>query len=142
MPDFFGVYDRLTAVEYLEFYAACHGVVRSRRRRVALELLELVDLSERRETQVDTLSRGMKQLVGLARALAVEPELLCMDEPFSALDVLTARTMRDLVLDLWASTEVTIKSILLVTHSPEIAQQAGRLIRLRDGRIIEDRLQV
>ena len=63
----------------------------------------------------------MKQLVGLARALAVEPELLCMDEPFSALDVLTARTMRDLVLDLWASPEVTTKSILLVTHSIEEA---------------------
>ena len=63
----------------------------------------------------------MKQLVGLARALAVEPELLCMDEPFSALDVLTARTMRDLVLDLWASPEVMTKSILLVTHSIEEA---------------------
>jgi NitT/TauT family transport system ATP-binding protein len=63
----------------------------------------------------------MKQLVGLARALAVEPELLCMDEPFSALDVLTARTMRDLVLDLWAKPEITTKTILLVTHSIEEA---------------------
>ena len=70
----------------------------------------------------------MKQLVGLARALAVEPELLCMDEPFSALDVLTARTMRDLVLDLWASPEVTTKSILLVTHSIE---EAVDLVRPR-----------
>jgi len=76
MPDFFGVYDRLTAVEYLEFYAACHGVVRSRRRRVALELLELVDLGERRDTQVDTLSRGLKQRLCLARALVHDPRVL------------------------------------------------------------------
>jgi NitT/TauT family transport system ATP-binding protein len=82
----------------------------------------------------------MKQLVGLARALAVEPELLCMDEPFSALDVLTARTIRDLVLDLWASSEVTTKTILLVTHSIEEAvAMSDRVVVLRanPGRIAE-----
>jgi NitT/TauT family transport system ATP-binding protein len=82
----------------------------------------------------------MKQLVGLARALAVEPELLCMDEPFSALDVLTARTMRDLVLDLWASPEVTTKSILLVTHSIEEAVTlSDRVVVLKanPGRIVD-----
>ena len=84
----------------------------------------------------------MKQLVGLARALAVEPELLCMDEPFSALDVLTARTMRDLVLDLWASPEVTTKSILLVTHSIEEAVTlSDRVVVLKanPGRIADIR---
>jgi len=87
----------------------------------AAKYLGLVGLSGYERAYPRELSRGMKQLVGLARALAVEPELLCMDEPFSALDVLTARTMRDLVLDLWASPEVTTKTILLVTHSIEEA---------------------
>jgi NitT/TauT family transport system ATP-binding protein len=82
----------------------------------------------------------MKQLVGLGRALAVEPELLCMDEPFSALDVLTARTMRDLVLDLWASPEVMTKSILLVTHSIEEAvAMSDRVVVLKanPGRVAD-----
>ena len=83
--------------------------------------LDRMGLSGYERTYPKELSRGMKQLVGLARALAVEPELLCMDEPFSALDVLTARTMRDLVLDLWTSPEVMTKTILLVTHSIEEA---------------------
>ena len=87
----------------------------------AEKYIHLVGLSGYERAYPKELSRGMKQLVGLARALAVEPELLCMDEPFSALDVLTARTMRDLVLDLWASPEVLTKSILLVTHSIEEA---------------------
>jgi NitT/TauT family transport system ATP-binding protein len=82
----------------------------------------------------------MKQLVGLARGLTVEPEILCMDEPFSALDVLTARTVRDLVLDLWASSEVSTKTILLVTHSIEEAvAMSDRVVVLRanPGRIAD-----
>ncbi len=102
--------------------------------------LELVGLSGYERAYPRELSRGMKQLVGLARALALEPELLCMDEPFSALDVLTARTMRDLVLDLWRSPSVPTKSILLVTHSIEEAVAlSDRVVVLKanPGRIAE-----
>jgi NitT/TauT family transport system ATP-binding protein len=101
--------------------------------------LELVGLSGYERAYPRELSRGMKQLVGLARALALEPALLCMDEPFSALDVLTARTMRDLVLDLWQSPSVPTKSILLVTHSIEeaVALSDRVVLKANPGRIAD-----
>ncbi|MEA2633722.1 MAG: type transport system ATP-binding protein, partial [Chloroflexota bacterium] len=67
MPDFFGVYDQLTVAEYLDFYASCYRQPKPRRKAVVDNLLELVDLAERRDQAVDTLSRGLKQRVCLAR---------------------------------------------------------------------------
>jgi NitT/TauT family transport system ATP-binding protein len=117
----FALFPWLTVVDNVALGLEAQGVGVHERLKKAEKYIHLAGLSGYERAYPKELSRGMKQLVGLARALAVEPELLCMDEPFSALDVLTARTMRDLVLDLWASKEVLTKSILLVTHSIEEA---------------------
>jgi NitT/TauT family transport system ATP-binding protein len=117
----FALFPWLPVVENVALGLEARGLGVRERVRKAEKYIELVGLSGYERAYPKELSRGMKQLVGLARALALEPELLCMDEPFSALDVLTARTIRDLVLDLWASPSVPTKSILLVTHSIEEA---------------------
>src|SRR5205807_5073948 len=83
MPDFFGVYPDLTSAEYLEFYAGIHGVLRQKRASIVTNLLELVDLTSKRDALVETLSRGMKQRLCLARALVHDPEVLLLDEPAS-----------------------------------------------------------
>src|SRR2546430_10628874 len=76
MPDFFGVYPDLTSAEYLEFYAGIHGIPRKKQASTVNDLLELVDLSSKRDALVETLSRGMKQRLCLARALVHDPEVL------------------------------------------------------------------
>jgi ABC-2 type transport system ATP-binding protein len=129
MPDFFGVYDRLTACEYLEFYAACHGVARNRRRRVALELLELVDLGDRRETQVDTLSRGMKQRLCLARALVHDPSVLLLDEPASGLDPRARVEMRELVKELRRMGKTILVSSHILPELEELCTWVGFIDR-------------
>jgi len=108
------------------------GLALMERFKRAQKYIDMVGLSGYERAYPRELSRGMKQLVGLARALALEPELLCMDQPFSALDVLSARTVRDLVLDLWSSTQVKTKTILLVTHSIEEAvAMSDRVVVMR-----------
>ncbi len=136
----FALFPWLTVVDNVALGLEARGLGVHERLKKAEKYIDLVGLSGYERAYPKELSRGMKQLVGLARALAVEPELLCMDEPFSALDVLTARTMRDLVLDLWASPEVTTKSILLVTHSIEEAVgMSDRVVVLKanPGRIAD-----
>jgi NitT/TauT family transport system ATP-binding protein len=117
----FALFPWLTVIDNVALGLEARGMGLRERLKKAEKYIGLVGLSGYERAYPKELSRGMKQLVGLARALALEPELLCMDEPFSALDVLTARAIRDLVLDLWASPSVPTKSILLVTHSIEEA---------------------
>ena len=136
----FALFPWLTVVDNVAVGLEARGVGVTERLKRAEKYIDLVGLSGYERAYPKELSRGMKQLVGLARALAVEPELLCMDEPFSALDVLTARAMRDLVLDLWASPEVLTKTILLVTHGIEEAVTlSDRVVVLKanPGRIVE-----
>jgi ABC-2 type transport system ATP-binding protein len=131
MPDFFGVYDRLTSEEYLEFYAACHGVPRSRRRRVAAELLELVDLGDRRGAQVDTLSRGMKQRLCLARALVHDPSVLLLDEPASGLDPRARVEMRELIQELRRMGKTILVSSHILPELEELCTWVGFIDRGR-----------
>ena len=134
MPDFFGVYDRLTAVEYLEFYAACHDLPWRQRRRVAGELLELVALSDRASDQVDTLSRGMKQRLCLARALVHGPRVLLLDEPASGLDPRARVEMRELIRELRRMG----KTILVSSHIvPEVEELCTWVGVIDDGRMVE-----
>lgn len=86
MPDFFGVYDRLRVTEYLEFYGRAAGMTLAQIQKAAAEFLELVDLTEKRDNYVDSLSRGMKQRLCLARCLLHNPSLLILDEPASGMD--------------------------------------------------------
>lgn len=117
----FALFPWMTVVENVGVGLEARGLGLHERLRRSERYIALVGLSGYERAFPRELSRGMKQLVGLARALALEPELLCMDEPFSALDVLTARAMRDRVLDLWQSSEIPTKTVLLVTHSIEEA---------------------
>jgi NitT/TauT family transport system ATP-binding protein len=136
----FALFPWLTVVENVALGLEARGLSTIERFKKAEKFIDLVGLSGYERAFPRELSRGMKQLVGLARALALEPEILCMDEPFSALDVLTARTMRDLVLDLWGSPSVSTKSILLVTHSIEEAVvMSDRVVMMKanPGRIAE-----
>ncbi len=100
MPDFFGTYDSLTATEYLEFFAAAHGVAMGSRAAVVRDLLTLVDLEDRAEADVNTLSRGMKQRLSLARALVHDPLILVLDEPASGLDPRARVHLRELIAEL------------------------------------------
>jgi NitT/TauT family transport system ATP-binding protein len=136
----FALFPWLTVLENVVLGLEARGMALRERLKRGEKYLDLVGLSGYERAYPRELSRGMKQLVGVGRALALEPELLCMDEPFSALDVLTARTLRDLVLDLWASPQVSTKTILLVTHSIEEAVAlSDRVVVLKanPGRVAE-----
>jgi ABC-2 type transport system ATP-binding protein len=134
MPDFFGVYDRLTAREYLEFYADCHDVPPRRHRIVARELLELVDLTDRADDQVDTLSRGVKQRLCLARALVHDPQVLLLDEPASGLDPRARIEMRELIRELRRMGKTILVSSHIVPEVEELCTWIGVIDR---GRIVE-----
>jgi len=117
----FALFPWLTVLQNVELGLEAQRVPPAERRTRALAAIDLIGLDGFENAYPKELSGGMRQRVGLARAIVVNPSLLLMDEPFSALDVLTAETLRTDLLDLWAEGRMPIKSILIVTHNIEEA---------------------
>lgn len=111
----------LTVLENVELGLEARGISKAERRRRALEAIDVVGLDGFESAYPKELSGGMSQRVGIARALVVDPEVLLMDEPFSALDVLTADNLRGDLVDIWQSEKTNIQSVVLVTHNIEEA---------------------
>ena len=125
MPDFFGVYDDMKVWEYLDFFAACYEIPPATRTALINDLLELVDLNHRRDAMVDTLSRGMKQRLCLARTLAHDPQILILDEPASGLDPRARIEIRELLLELSRLGKTIFFSTHILADVAEICTQVG-----------------
>jgi NitT/TauT family transport system ATP-binding protein len=137
----FALFPWLTVVENVELGLIARGVSPKEARERAVSALDMIGLDGFEEALPRELSGGMKQRVGFARALVMQPELLCMDEPFSGLDVLTAENLRGELLDLWLERKIPTLSMLLVTHSIEEAvYMADRVVVLwqNPGRIADE----
>lgn len=135
----FGLLPWKTALENVEVPLEVLGVVKENRVHVAHEYLRMVGLEGFENTYPHDLSGGMKQRVGIARALALKPEVLLMDEPFSSLDELTAKTLRELVLNIWRNPALPTNTFIMVSHNVEEAVfMADRVIVFspRPGKII------
>ena len=117
----FALFPWLTVLENVEIGLEPLGVPAAERRQRSLEAIDLIGLDGFENAYPKELSGGMRQRVGFARGLVVHPQLLLMDEPFSALDVLTAETLRTDLIDLWVEGRLPLRSILLVTHNIEEA---------------------
>lgn len=131
----------LTVQDNVELGLRARGVSKEKRTELALAAIDAIGLDGFETAYPKELSGGMRQRVGIARALVLRPDALFMDEPFSALDVLTAENLRQEVLKLWSSEERDIKSVLIVTHNIEEAvQMADRVVVLgsHPGHLIAD----
>ncbi len=115
----FALFPWLTVLANVELGLRAKGVPEAEARRRALQAIDIIGLDGFENAYPKEISGGMRQRVGFARALVVAPSILLMDEPFSALDVLTAETLRTDLLDLWVEGRMPIKSILMVTHNIE-----------------------
>jgi ABC-2 type transport system ATP-binding protein len=133
MPDFFGVYDNILVREYLDFFAAAYKIPRPRRETTINDVLELTDLTTKRECYVDELSRGMKQRLCLAKTLLHDPKLLLLDEPASGLDPRARIEIKELLKELRAMG----KTILISSHIlPELADFCNKVGIIEQGELI------
>lgn len=137
----FALFPWLSVIENVELALKVKGVAEQPRLQRAEDLLDRVGLDGFESAYPRELSGGMRQKVGFARAMAVEPELLCLDEPFSALDVLSAESLRGELLELWMEGKIPTKAILMVSHNIEEAVFMANRIVVMDkepGRIIAE----
>ncbi|HET7677091.1 MAG TPA: ABC transporter ATP-binding protein [Candidatus Limnocylindrales bacterium] len=133
MPDSFGVYDDMRAWEYLDFFGRCYGLSAARRRRMIGDLLELVDLADKREAYVAGLSRGMQQRLCLAHALVHDPAVLLLDEPASGLDPRSRVELRELLREL----RTLGKTILISSHILQELEELCDSVTIIDrGRVL------
>ena len=133
MPDFFGVYDDMKVWEYLDFFAACYDIPPNIRTGMIDDLLALVDLGHKKEAYVESLSRGMKQRLCLARTLTHDPQVLILDEPASGLDPRARIEMRELLRELKHMGKTIFFSSHILSEVADICTsigivEAGRLI--------------
>ncbi|MGX0959176.1 NitT/TauT family transport system ATP-binding protein [Pseudomonas viridiflava] len=137
----FALFPGLTVLENVEVGLEAQGVPAQQRRKRALAAIDLIGLDGFESAYPKELSGGMRQRVGMARALVIDPDVLLMDEPFSALDVLTAETLRTDLLDMWSEGRMPIKSILMVTHNiAEAVLMCDRILLFSSnpGRVISE----
>lgn len=133
VPDFFGVYDNLKVMEYMEFYGSMYGMDREEIYEISEGLLELVNLSDKKEAFVDTLSRGMKQRLCVARALLHNPDLLVLDEPNSGLDPRARFEMKEVLKNLGTMG----KTIIISSHIlPELSEMCTSIGIMEHGQLI------
>lgn len=125
VPDFFGVYDNLKVREYMDFYGSMYRMGSKEIERISDDLLELVNLSDKKETYVDTLSRGMKQRLCVARALIHNPALLVLDEPNSGLDPRARVEMKELLLNLKGMGKTIVISSHILSELSEMCNSIG-----------------
>jgi len=133
VPDFFGVYDNLKVMEYMEFYGSMYGMDKDTVDGISKGLLELVNLADKEDVFVDTLSRGMKQRLCVARALIHNPDLLVLDEPNSGLDPRARFEMKEVLKNLSSMG----KTIIISSHIlPELSEMCTSIGIMERGRLI------
>jgi ABC-2 type transport system ATP-binding protein len=147
MPDVFGVYDDMKVWEYLDFFARCYGIAPARRKQMIADLLDLVDLGDRRDSYVQGLSRGMQQRLCLAHTLVHDPEVLLLDEPASGLDPRARVELRELLRELRSLGKTIVISSHILPELEELCTSVAIVDRgqvLAQGRVadIERRLRV
>jgi ABC-2 type transport system ATP-binding protein len=129
MPDFFGLYDDVKVWEYLDFFATLYSVPANQRKGVIDNVLELTDLTVKRDAFVQTLSRGMQQRLGLARCLVHDPALLLLDEPASGLDPRARAELKELIAELGRMGKIVIVSSHILPELADFCNTVGIIER-------------
>lgn len=133
MPDFFGLYEGITVWEYLSFFAEAHGIPLRERKQVIENVLELTDLTVKRDAYVETLSRGMQQRLCLAKTLLHDPLLLLLDEPASGLDPRARAELKELLKEIGAMGKIVIVSSHIL---PELSDFCNKIGIIEKGELL------